>query len=1029
MKIHFKTLINLAVLLSVILLSSFQPNISPQIKNPKTLAENENNIGILPISSSWVDSVYKSLTMEEKIGQLFMVSAYSNKKPSHTQHIIKLIKKYHIGGLIFFQGTPEKQVKLTRIYQNYSKTPLMIAMDAEWGLGMRLDKTISYPRQMALGAIQNDSLIYQMGHSIGKQLKRLGVQINFAPVVDINNNPANPVIGSRSFGEDKYNVARKGIAYMNGLQDNNILAVAKHFPGHGDTDSDSHKTLPVIKHDSARLDSIELYPFKQLINNGVGGIMTAHLHIPAYIQEPNKPSTLSDQVVSELLKKDLNFRGLIFTDALNMKGVTNYYKPGEIEAKALEAGNDVLLYPQDVPKAISYIKKQIRKGNIDKKRVEESCKKILAFKYWAGLDKMDKANSNDQQILTDSLLSEDLHKPEYYVEKRALIENSMTLIKNKDQLLPLTNVNDKKITSIALGASKITSFQKMLDKNARVNHLMITSYNFDQNLQRECKKSDLVIISTHNTNESPYNNYGISKKQFSLIKEISETSKVLLVHHGNPYALKNKRGLEKVQSILIAFNDDPLTQRLSAQGIFGTFKINGLLPVTIDKNYMVKTGISLTDKQILKYTIPEEAKLSAEVLKKIDSIALRAIENKATPGCQVFVAKDGKVVYNKSFGHHTYLKKRPVKNNDLYDIASLTKIVATVPSLMKLFEEKVITLEDSLGKFLPELDTTNKTNLVLKDILTHQARLKSWIPFYQSTLQTLFPGKELLSTKPSEEYPFKIGKHAYMAKNFIYKDSIFKHKKSKEFSIQVADNLYMKNSYKDTIYKNINQSELLDKKEYVYSDLGYYYLFSIIERLNNKNFEDFVYRNFYKPMNAVHTCFLPLEKFSKKQIVPTENDMVFRKQLLQGYVHDPGAAMLGGVCGHAGVFSNAGDLGKIMQMYLNEGFYGGKRYFSPETIQLFTSSPYEKSNDNRRAIGFDKPILEEGEPGPTCKEVSAESFGHSGFTGTIAWADPKDKIVYVFLSNRIHPDQDNRKLIENDVRTKIQKVIYDAILN
>ena len=310
--------------------------------------DNKSAPAPLPLHSSWVDSVFNNMTLNEKIGQLFMVAAYSNKGPEHTQDILRLIKKHHIGGLIFFQGTPEKQAKLTNIYQYNAKIPLMIGMDAEWGLGMRLDSVISYPRQMTLGAISDDSLIYKMGLDIGAQLRRLGVHVNFAPVVDINNNPANPVIGSRSFGEDRNNVAGKGIAYMNGLQDRNVLAVAKHFPGHGDTDKDSHKTLPVISHDSLRLDSIELYPFKRLISNGVGGVMTAHLNIPSLIDEPNRPSTLSKKVVTHMLKDQLGFNGLVFTDALNMKGVTNNFQSGEIEIEALKAGNDVLLYPQDV---------------------------------------------------------------------------------------------------------------------------------------------------------------------------------------------------------------------------------------------------------------------------------------------------------------------------------------------------------------------------------------------------------------------------------------------------------------------------------------------------------------------------------------------------------------------------------------------------------------------------------------------------------------------------------------------------------
>lgn len=999
------------------------------IKEPEYTSYKKTGASLLPIEASWVDSVYKKMTLDERIGQLFMVAAYSNKGPQHTQDILKLIRRHHIGGLIFFQGTPGEQVKLTNIYQNNSDIPLMIAMDAEWGLNMRLDSTISYPRQMTLGAIKNDSLIYQMGLDIGQQLRRLGVHINFAPVVDINSNPDNPVIGSRSFGEDKDNVARKGIAYMNGLQDRRVMAVAKHFPGHGDTDKDSHKTLPAILHDSLRLDSIELYPFKKLINNGVGGVMTAHLNIPALVKDNNRPSTLSRNVVTNLLKDTLEFNGLVFTDALNMGGVTNDFEPGQIEIEALKAGNDVLLYPQDVPLAIEYIKKQIKKGLISEKQINESCKRILAFKYWAGLDRYtSKKQDSLEEFIKKDNLKEDLHKPEFELTKKKLNENALTLLYNQDSILPLKRIDTLQIASVVLGDNEFPSqLQRRLDYYSDVTHYNDKAQH-DLSFLEKLAKNDIVIAGIAGTNESRHQNYGVDKEYIDFLNQLALETKVIPIYLGNPYLLADSFDFHKFPAFLVGYHDTPEMQDAAAQAIFGGVPLDGNLPVSVNEYFHTGDGVTIREPIRLKYTIPEDAGISSVKLKKVDSLIDKAIKDTATPGCQILAAKDGKVFLHKSYGHHTYMKKKEVEWTDLYDLASITKIVAAVPSIMKYYEEGKISPEDSLGKFLPELDTTNKSGLIISDVLMHQAGLKSWIPFYQNLMETFYPGEKLLSSRFSPSYPYKLGAHSYMSKNFRFKEDVVSSMPDDTFSIQLAENLYLHKSYKDTIFSTIDNSELDDDKEYNYSDLGYYYFYKIIEKLSGESFEDFVDKNFYGPIGARRLTFMPLKQFKKEEIVPTENDMVFRKQLLRGYVHDPGTAMLGGVCGHAGIFANANDLGKIMQMYLNGGTYGGKRYFRDSTLQLFTESPKDNNNDNRRALGFDKPVTKKDKDGPTFSGISESSFGHTGFTGTIAWTDKEEKIVYIFLSNRIHPDQDNRKLIKNNVRTKVQEAIYDAII-
>jgi len=982
----------------------------------------QDSIQVKTDQDIWVEAKMKKMNLDEKIGQLFMIAAYSNKDQKHIDEVSYIIKKYKIGGLIFFQGGPMRQAKLTNQYQSLSKTPLMIAIDGEWGLGMRLDSTISYPRQMMLGAVQDDHLIYQMGQDVAQQMLRLGIHVNFAPVVDVNNNALNPVINFRSFGEDRENVSQKSIAYMQGMQDGGLIATAKHFPGHGDTDSDSHHTLPSVNHDRERLDSIELYPFKQIFDAGIEGVMVAHLNVPELGTKADTPTTLTKSVVTDLLQDEMGFEGLIFTDALNMKGATKYYNPGEIESLAIQAGNDVLLFPVSVSKAIAKIKKQVRKGTISKERINESCRKVLLAKYNAGL--FDDVNSGNQIDLNN--LNNDLNELVYQVTRMDMIQAGITVISNEDEILPIKKIKRKKFASLAFNTNEITEFQKTLSKYAKVDHFIFDNSNSDS-LINIISEYDVVFTSVHKTSYWSTKNYKVNQVHLQYIADLSNNTEIVFSLFANPYSLRKFNRINEINSVIIGYSDENEIQSSVAQAIFGGFAVSGKLPVSINSEYKSGTGIQLKKKLRLQYGSAEQAGIDSKQLVKIDSIALNAIENNATPGCRILAVRNGIVFYDKSFGYHTYMQQNPVKENDIYDIASITKIASTIPTLMKLYEDNKFSVEDKLSAYLPELDTTNKGDLLIVDILTHQAQLNGWIPFYYSSLKTLYPNQDLLNNKFTEDFPYKIGNHAYMAKNTVFKDGYYAYYPHSNYNTQIAKDFYVLDSYRDSIYDKIRSSNLLETKSYRYSDLGYYYFYKIIENITNASFQEYVDSSFYQELGAYRTSFLPLNKFNKEEIVPTENDQVFRKQLLQGFVHDPGAAMLGGVCGHAGLFSTAGDLAKLMQMYLNGGEYGGIKYFDSTTIDFFTTSPFLENN-NRRALGFDKPQMDYSKSGPTCQCVSGKSFGHTGFTGTIAWADPEEKIVYIFLSNRIHPDQDNSKLIQMDVRTDIQEVIYEAIV-
>ncbi len=937
----------------------------------------------------WVDSVMNSLSNDEKIAQLLMVSAYSNKDDSHINNIEKLIKDYNIGGLMFLQGGPVRQAKLTNKYQSISKTPLMIALDAEWGVSMRLDSALRFPWQMTLGSIQNDTLIYQMGKEIARQCKLIGVNINFAPVVDVNFNPENPIIGNRSFGENPIRVGELGVQYMKGLQDNGVLACAKHFPGHGDTDEDSHKSLPIINHTRERLDTVELVPFKMLIDNGLGSIMVAHLFIPELDNTKNQAVSLSNLVVQKILKDKLSFKGLVITDALNMKGVSKYYKPGILDVKALLAGNDILLFSENVPEAINQIKLAISNGDITQEEVNDRCRKILTKKYWMGL-------SNFLPINLDKVRNEIIVNNTHLINRK-LVENSITVLQNYNNLMPLKRLDTLNIASLSIGQPS-DIFQSTLSKYAKISH-----YNISENASEKQKKElllklskyNLVLVGIHKSNAHAWKRYDFNKNVDLFIQNIALQSKVIVNIFANPYSLNSFLFVNNFDAVVLSYQNSKISQEMTAQAIFGGISAKGKLPVST-KHYKINSGFT-TKKIRLGYTIPEEFGVNENDLYKIDSIANNAIINKATPSCQILVAKSGKIFFNKSYGYHTYKKERKLKNDDVYDLASITKISATLPMLMKMYDEDKLDINDNLSSYL-DLDTSNKSTIIVKNILSHQSRLKSWIPFYRYTLQddTINGIKKLRDTLYSTNY-------------------------SKKYPYKVADGIFLHFSYPDTMFNFIKYSKLRSSNRYKYSDLGYYFFQKIIENTYSNKLNVLVDNHFYKKLGMENLSYVPLKNLNIDRIVPTEYDYIFRSQLVKGYVHDMGAAMLGGVGGHAGIFANANDLAKLMQMYLNRGIYGDERYINSSTIDLFTKAHF-LDNNNRRGLGFDKPEPIKG--GPACSEASLSSFGHTGFTGTIAWADPETELLYIFLSNRIHPDADNLKLLKMNVRTEIMKEIY-----
>ena len=941
---------------------------------------------LTPSGTKWVDSIYNSMSLDEKLGQLFMVAAYSNKDANHINTIDKLIAENKIGGLIFFQGGPIRQAKLANRYQSKSKLPLFIGNDAEWGLSMRLDSTYSYPYNMTLGAVQDMDLIQKMGNQIGEQSKRLGLQFNFAPVLDINTNPNNPIIGFRSFGEDKNNVSQRAIALMKGIQNRGVFATGKHFPGHGDTETDSHKGLPTVHFSKDRLEIMEFFPYKKAFEEGLSSVMVAHLNVPSLEARPNYPSSISYNVVTNVLQKELGFKGLIFTDALNMKAVSNFKQPGEVELDAFMAGNDILLFPENVPIAVEMLKKAFTDSLFTKERLDFSVKKILKFKYLAGL--------NSYKPIAIDNLYQDLNSTNNDALQYEIYENAITVLKNEATILPIKELENQKIAYVKMGDATNSTFISTLKKYTEVSE--ITDANLDS-LQLKLKPFTTVIVGYHKSDVA-FKNHDFKPSELTKLAALAKNNNVILDVFASPYSLIPFSSFDDFKGVIVSYQNSPIAQEVSAELIFGAISAKGKLPVSISNSFKVNFGLTTEKLNVLGFTAPQNVGMNPVILGKIDELARKAINGKMTPGLQILVARKGKVIYQKAFGNPTYDSNVKVTNSDIYDVASLTKILSTLPNVMLQYDHQKINMETRLDSMLPIFKNSNKADIHFKELLSHYARLQPWIPFYKATID----------------------------KNGNPLDTYYKKVAEPNFSIKIADSLFLRSDYKDTIMKLIVDSKLLPQKKYKYSDFTFMILKEYLENTTSKKLDVLSTENFYQPLGTNNTMYNPIGKISKNRIIPTEIDTYFRHQIIQGYVHDMGAAMEGGVGGHAGIFSNSMDVAKIMQLYLQKGNYGNRQYFSEKTFNDFNTC-YFCLEGNRRGVGFDKPQL--GSSGPTCGCASMTSFGHTGFTGTMAWADPETEIVYIFLSNRTFPAEAANKLSKENIREDIQELIYQAIEN
>ncbi len=932
-------------------------------------------------ASMWADSVYKTMSWEERVGQLFMIPVYSYDL-KNLSSIQETIQSKHVGGVIFMQGEVKNQVIMTDALQKQSKTPLFIGQDAEWGPGMRLPETFSFPNNMTLGAIKNDSLLFKTGAYIGEQLSTIGVNVNFAPVADSNTNPDNPVIGKRSFGESAEQVSTKALAIASGLRSKNIMPVYKHFPGHGDTHVDSHKNLPFIEHSLERLNQVELVPYKNMIRKGLPAIMTGHLLAPALSGSDTLPATLSQNTIL-YLRDSMHFNGLLFTDALNMKALDYNWAPGQLELTAFLAGNDVLLFPRNLEAGIQKIIESLKKKK-NKRKLEASVQRILKEKY---------SFRTPVALQAENLLLK-LQKPKYRVLNRQLYEESATVIsKNNKTALPLTLLDTLSIATLYY--DKIDHSLNELYMNYSTVHAYTWNESPLEQVINRLKRYNVCIINIPNIQNRKKSGQFINR--LNQITNALPNTFIIYTHHGNPYQLKN---LKYFDEIVLQYEYNENNRGIAPEIIFGAIDAIGRPPVSVGSTIQSGKENRTFNADRLGYGVPESVGMDGQTLDAIDAIAAEAILEKATPGCQILVARKGKIIYQKAFGYFTYDSLKKVDNNTIYDLASVTKVAATLQSIMFLKDRGIINLDNKASSYLPSLMGTNKESMVIRDILTHQAGLWVFIPFWTKTL---------VNDSLSSEY---------------YSDHY-----SPQYSNQIIEGMYGSNKLNALVQNIIYESRLRPLKNgqtkygYRYSDLGFNVMHYLSEASLNQPMNEFLDQNLYGPLGMHSFGFTPLCKHPIFQIAPTEFDNYFRKKLVNGFVHDPGAALTGGIAGHAGAFGRSTDLAILMQMLMQGGHYGGTQYYKQETVEQFTSKQFEK---NRRGLGWDKPIPGEWS-GPTSEYCSPETFGHTGFTGTAVWADPKYELVYIFLSNRTYPSAENNKLYKLNIRTRIQDIIYKAI--
>jgi beta-glucosidase-like glycosyl hydrolase/CubicO group peptidase (beta-lactamase class C family) len=975
--------------------------VNPTILNRGNSAEREK----------WVNETYSKLTPSQRIAQIMIMAISPADGEIAREHVRQYVADYKVGGLIYEKSDIATQAALNNYAQSLASVPLMIALDAEWGLSMRMSDAPVFPRNLYLGGVNNDKLLYEYGKEVARECRLMGVHVNFAPVLDVLDRDG-AVVGNRSFGYSPDVVARNGIAFAKGLEDGGVLSTAKHFPGHGSAVADSHKELPIIDKSLQEMWLFDLMPFKKYIDSGLGGMLTAHIDVN-FLDDGLMPCSLSKQCVEGLLKNDMGFEGLIFTDALQMEGAKAV--DGNPCVNAILAGNDILLMPDSIGASIEAVAQAIDNGIISWNDIEQRCKKMLRYKYALGV-----ADESKRLIDIDNV-TEQIDTQYAHDLNRRLIASAVTVVSNKKDILPLVGKNEEKVPVLTLGFGM--SLDNMFQKRC-ANYFATYPFNSVAALRasRIDKTSNSVIIAIADTIDVE-DAIAIAKKYKNSVVAVLDDPQNLqkyakLITHSS------------VDAVVLAYGKSDEWQDYAVQTIFGGNAASGVLPVTVksrDNKVVLRAGTGISYKAVrLGYTLPVEVGFKPDLLFKIDSVCNYGIQQGAFPGCQVLVARHGKIVCNRAYGEIDFNSGVPVTENTLYGLASVSKATGTLSGIMKLYDEGKFGLDEPASKYIAGLRDTDKQDITFRQLLYHETGMQPSISMWDMMFDPETYTGKLITNEPTATNTIKVMKNAYGNKDAKLRTDILATEPSKEFNIAIADGIYGGKVTYDSVMNRIYHSKLRPTKKYCYSCLNFCLLADALQNISHRQLDDYVGSNVFGPLGAYHTTYRPLNKFDPNEIAYTEVDTYLRKQHVHGYVHDELAAFSGGVQGNAGLFSNANDLAKLFQMWLNGGEYGRNSYYKKSTVDLFLTS---KSPNSHRGLGFDKPNPQDQEASSTCKEAVVETVGHTGFTGTCYWIDPKNDMIYIFLSNRVCPTRDNPAFSRVSARSHIHTIIYNSIIN
>jgi len=908
-----------------------------------------------------IDSILSTLTIEEKIGQLFAIRAFGefeNEKELSALRLEQLVKDYQIGGILFFRGDVTNQALLNNRLQTMSKLPLWISQDMEFGAAMRVNGATRFTPAMGIAATTNPENAYLAGLITAREAKALGVNQIFAPVLDVNNNPDNPVINVRSYSADPEIVSEYATQFMLGAESVGVLATGKHFPGHGDTNVDSHLALPTITHDYERLNSLELVPFRHAINSGIRSIMSAHISFPNISRNIGLPGTLDDSIVQDILIDSLGFDGLIVSDGLEMRGIADHHSPGEAVIMSLLAGVDLMLVSPDEITAINELIKAVDSGRINEKRLDHSVRKIIALKM---------ENNLFENRLTDiDALHSQINRPEYQAIADRIGRESVTLLKNEKNIIPIRELIYPEIVLIAVSDGSGHPSATQLAREVRRYHSNVRFHSIDdrtsaeeyQLLKNDAERAHIIVIGSFLLVRSNSTTQ-IPERQLNLLNEIlAEDKSSVLMAFGNPYIIKD---LPDIDVHLLAWSSSSDQVRQSVPALFGASTIQGRFPGSIPGMYDLGAGISI-EQSVVRFDRPESAGLMIDSLLNIDTIMHAAINDSVFPGGAVGIMKNGALVWQETYGYHDYHKTRAVRSNDIFDLASVTKIMSTTSSIMLLVDSNLISLDDPIAKYIKEFDTDDKQEITIRHFLLHT----SGLPAYKIYVDLLKTRSEIVDAVRNEPLENKPG------------------------------------------------------EKYVYSDLGFILLAEIVEIVTGKRVDQFIRDELFHPMGMHSTWFDPQNATTNltERILPTEIDTVYQRGIVRAKVHDERAYFMDGIAGHAGLFSSIQDISKYAYMLLNNGFYGGHQYLSPEIIDYFTGP---RSTINHRGLGFDR----KSEGFSTAGQFTGDhTFGHLGFTGTSVWMDPDEDIAIILLTNRTYPNRSYGRRIG-----QIRALISDAVMN